>query len=44
VEDALLGGLSADERRTLRELLQRASGDRLPDCAEAATGDEEPAC
>ena len=43
VEDALLGGLSADERRTLHDLLLRASGDRLPDCAEAATEDE-PAC
>ncbi len=86
VEDALLSGLSADERSTLRELLLRhravalpphlaqtrlrelllrhravalpphlaqtrlrelllrASGDRLPDCAEAATAEEAPAC
>ncbi len=44
VEDALLGGLSADERGTLHDLLLRASGDRLPDCAEAATAEEAPAC
>lgn len=44
VEDTLLSGLSADERRTLHALLLRASGDRLPDCAEAATVDEGPAC
>ncbi|MGE0028475.1 MAG: MarR family winged helix-turn-helix transcriptional regulator [Thermoleophilia bacterium] len=45
VEDRLFGALSGDERRTLHELLLRASGDRLPDCAEAAEVDEEgPVC
>jgi DNA-binding MarR family transcriptional regulator len=44
VEDDILGALSADERRTLHGLLLRASGDRLPDCTEAATAEDEPAC
>jgi DNA-binding MarR family transcriptional regulator len=44
VEDALLGGLSADERQTLHDLLLHASGDRLPDCAEGATAEDQPAC
>ena len=44
VEDHLLRGLGADERRTLHDLLLRASGDRLPDCAEAAAEGDQPAC
>jgi DNA-binding MarR family transcriptional regulator len=44
VEDRILGTLSADERRTLHGLLLRASGDRLPDCTEAAAPEDEPAC
>ena len=44
VEDDILGALSADERRTLHGLLLRASGDLLPDCTDAATAEDEPAC
>ena len=40
VEDSLLRGLSAEERRTLHDLLLRAAGDRLPDCVAAATDNE----